>query len=77
MFKYNDYYYSTGRFEYPIARTVEEALKMKPAPLPDLSELRNNILEAFPYDLWENKKGDVPIWLQNDCKIYKTFVLNN
>lgn len=58
IFKYNDYYYSTGRFEYPIARTVEEALKMKPAPLPDLSELRNNILEAFPYDLWENKKGD-------------------
>lgn len=53
MFKYNDYYYSTGRYEYPIAKTVEEALRMKPAALPDFTELRNNILETFPYDLWE------------------------
>lgn len=56
MFKYNDYYYSTGRFEYPIAKTVDEALKMKPAPLPDFTELRKNILETFPYDLWEGGK---------------------
>jgi len=61
MFKYNDYYYSTGRYEYPIARNVEEALKMKPAALPDVSQLQKNILETFPYDLWEigkEKKND-------------------
>lgn len=57
MFKYNDYYHSTGRYSYPIAKSVDEALSMEPAPLPDFTELRNNILETFPYDLWEEKGG--------------------
>lgn len=56
MFKYNDYYYSTGRYEYPIAKTVEEALSMEPVKIPNLKELQANILETFPYDLWENKE---------------------
>ena len=51
--KYDDYYYSTGRYQYPVARSVEEALKMTPAPLPDLAEMRNDLLDAFPVDLWE------------------------
>ncbi len=51
-FKYNDYYYSTGRFSYPVAKTVEEALQMEPAPLPDLTALQQNLLDSFPVDLW-------------------------
>lgn len=52
-FKYRDYYYSTGRYEFPIARSVEEALETEPCHLPELSGLRDNLLKTFPYDLWE------------------------
>lgn len=51
--KYNDYYFSTGRYHYPVAKTVEEALDMSPAPLPDLTKMRNDLITAFPTDLWE------------------------
>lgn len=52
-FKYYDYYYSTGRRDIVIAESFEEALKMKPLPLPDLSKMCQNLLDSFPYDLWE------------------------
>ncbi|MEE0859028.1 MAG: polysaccharide pyruvyl transferase family protein [Acutalibacteraceae bacterium] len=52
-FKYKDWYYSTGRYNFPVANTVEEALEMTPADLPDLDNMRKNIIECFPYDLWE------------------------
>lgn len=52
-FKYLDYYFSTGRRDIVIAETFEEAKKMKPLPLPDLSKLRQGLLDSFPYDLWE------------------------
>ena len=52
MFKYNDYYYSTGRKDFPIAASVEEALQMQPAPLPDLKPLQEALISSFPKDLW-------------------------
>jgi pyruvyltransferase len=52
-FKYLDYYFSTGRRDIVIAETFEEALKMKPLPLPDFSKLRQGLLDSFPYDLWD------------------------
>ncbi len=52
-FKYYDYYYSTGRKDIHIAESFEEALKMQPLPLPDLSMLRKGLLNTFPYDLWD------------------------
>ncbi len=52
-FKYNDYYFSTGRFEYPVCSSVDEALSIPVPEVPDLSELQNNMLESFPVDLWE------------------------
>lgn len=55
LLKYEDYYRSTGRYSYPIAATIEEALKMTPAPLPALEPLRNGLLAAFPTDLWETE----------------------
>lgn len=51
-FKFNDYYHSTDRYDFPVAGSVEEALRMEPAPLPDLEPLRENLLRTFPVDLW-------------------------
>ena len=51
--KYNDYYFSTGRYNYPIAKSIEEALEITPAPLPDLENMRKKLMRAFPADLWE------------------------
>lgn len=52
-FKYYDYYYSTGRRDIHIAETFEEALTMKPLPLPVLSKMQQGLLDSFPYDLWD------------------------
>jgi len=52
-FKYKDYYYSTGRNEFPIAKSIEEALSMTPPKLPELSKMQKDLLEVFPRDLWE------------------------
>lgn len=51
-FKYLDYYYSTGRMKVNIADSFEEAMLMKPLPLPDLKPLREGLINTFPYDLW-------------------------
>ena len=53
-FKYLDYYYSTGRTDIKIAESFEEALGREPLPIPDLSELRQGLLDSFPYDLWNS-----------------------
>lgn len=53
LFKFEDYYHSTGRFDFPIAKTLEEAFEIEPAPLPDFSEMQEKLLEVFPKDLWD------------------------
>lgn len=53
-FKFRDYYYSTGRFDFPMASSVEEALHMEHAPLPDMGKMQRNIMDAFPSDLWKS-----------------------
>lgn len=52
LFKYRDYYFSTGRYEFPIARSVEDALAMAPPSLPNSEPLQRALLESFPVDLW-------------------------
>lgn len=54
LFKYNDYYYSTGRYEYPICNSIKEALRLPIPQVPDLKELRQNLLTSFPKDLWKD-----------------------
>lgn len=54
VIKYYDYYYSTGRTNFVVANTIEEAMQMDPPPLPDTSTLRKNLKNSFPYDLYEN-----------------------
>jgi len=53
MTKYYDWYYSTKRYDFPIADSLSEAKKIKAAPIPDLKEMNYIIKETFPYDLYE------------------------
>lgn len=51
--KYYDWYYSTGRRNVYSARTIEEAVSASPMPLPDLQEMRDKLMDSFPYEMWE------------------------
>ncbi len=51
-FKYCDWYYSTERYDFPVALSVEEALHMKAPTLPNLSAMGKEVIEAFPEKLW-------------------------
>lgn len=55
-FKYYDYYHSTGRYNFPVANSIEEALNTAPPAVPDFTQMRQNIMNTFPYDLWGAKK---------------------
>jgi len=50
IFKYQDYYWGTNRFEFQYATSVEEALQMggEPPCICDLEKLYN----SFPFDYW-------------------------
>lgn len=52
--KYFDWYYSTGRYSFPIAETINDAMNIEPLPVPDLDNLRKGLIDAFPYDLYED-----------------------
>ena len=52
-FKYEDWYQSTGRNFGPAATTLEEAIAMDPGVAPDLTRMQQQLLDAFPYDLWD------------------------
>lgn len=56
IFKYKDYYYGTGRTSFPIARTIEEALRTEPCPVPDFTRQAAALAAAFPVDLWQGVK---------------------
>ncbi|CAJ1260500.1 polysaccharide pyruvyl transferase family protein [Klebsiella pneumoniae] len=51
-FKYDDYYFGTGRDSYPIAKTVDQALNLSPAKTIDHSSITKSLMQSFPYDLW-------------------------
>lgn len=52
--KFYDWYFSTKRTNIKFANTIEEAEEMVPMELPELEEMRKNLYNQFPYDLWEN-----------------------
>lgn len=52
LYKYKDYYMGTGRSEFPVAHTIEEALTMQPCEIPDMTQQSENLFKAFPLDLW-------------------------
>ncbi|WP_338743277.1 polysaccharide pyruvyl transferase family protein [Klebsiella michiganensis] len=51
-FKYDDYYFGTGRDNYPVANTVEQALDLAPARPIELPSITKSLMQSFPYDLW-------------------------
>lgn len=54
LFKYYDWYFSTNRMCFNVAKTYEETLSMSPTPLPtNLEQLRKNLINSFPKDLWD------------------------
>ncbi len=52
LLKFLDWYHSTGRTEIKIAQSIEDALQMTPMPLPDLSNMQQQLIEAFPRDIF-------------------------
>lgn len=53
-FKYEDYYYGTGRSRYDVAPTLDKALIMGGQLLPALEKYQAGLINAFPKDLWES-----------------------
>lgn len=53
IYKYFDWYYSTERYDIKIARSIEEAVNVEPMRTPDITKLQNNLITAFPVDLWK------------------------
>jgi pyruvyltransferase len=53
LFKYEDYFLSTGRKEFAKAKTVEEGLGLPLPSLPDLAPLKKELLDAFPIDIFK------------------------
>ena len=56
LLKYYDWYFATGRYEVRSAVSLVEAKETEPMKLPELSELREGLLQSFPYDLWIGQK---------------------
>lgn len=52
LFKYYDYYYSTERYHFNIATSIDEAIKFPLQPIPDFTDMRDALIRAFPIDLW-------------------------
>ena len=52
--KFKDWYYTTERYNFPIAHTVEEAKKIKPLLLDNkvLEKMQKDLIASFPADLW-------------------------
>lgn len=52
MLKYYDYYFGTERYKFPVAESIVEAMKIKPAGLPELTKYIDMIKTSFPYDIY-------------------------
>lgn len=55
LFKYEDYYLSTGRSSFVIAKDIEEALKLEIPEVPDFGKMKQQLLDAFPMDIFKDK----------------------
>ena len=51
--KFFDWYYSTGRYDIKICKTIDEAIQIQPMQLPDLVSMREKLISLFPVDLWD------------------------
>lgn len=54
LFKYYDYYCSTGRANFPIIQSIEELQFVDFPEIPNFDDMRAKIKEVFPYDIFMN-----------------------
>lgn len=56
LFKYQDYYYGTGRSDIPMVNTIEEGIffDFTKCLMPDVNRIQQQLILSFPKDLWEN-----------------------
>jgi pyruvyltransferase len=59
LFKYEDYYFGTGRAQFAYARSIAEGRAM--GGMPAFTFDPQPLLTAFPWDLWEDS-GDGAAW---------------
>lgn len=53
LLKYYDYYYSTGRYRFPMLENLSELNSVCAPEIPDFRTMQGDLLAAFPSDLWE------------------------
>lgn len=53
LLKYFDYYYSTGRYKFPMLENLSKLDDVCVPEIPDFTEMREKLIEAFPKDLWD------------------------
>lgn len=53
LLKYFDYYYSTGRYQFPIIDKPSDYSLVNPPLLPNFKKMQMDIISSFPVDLWE------------------------
>lgn len=51
--KFDDWYFSTGRYDYKYVTRLEDALSCDESYVPDIKNMQRNLIESFPYDLWK------------------------
>ncbi len=51
-FKYDDYYFGSGRDTYPVVKNVSDAFDVEYAKPIDIKKITKGLISAFPYDLW-------------------------
>lgn len=52
IFKFEDWYYSTGRYNVIVAQTIKEAMTVEPMELPNLKNMQDALIKAFPSDVF-------------------------
>ncbi|SFO06921.1 Polysaccharide pyruvyl transferase [Pseudobutyrivibrio sp. UC1225] len=70
VIKYFDWYYSTKRFKVKVASSIEEAINMEPMPLPNLDEMRAELYESYPKDIYTKyvvKEWNYVFWGFGNC----------
>lgn len=53
IFKYYDWFSASGREDFAIASSLNSALEMPGSKIPNLEQLRTDLIKSFPYDLFE------------------------
>lgn len=54
LFKYDDYYWGTGRKTYPVVETIEEGIcvDLSNYQFPDVKGIQGQLINRFPIDIW-------------------------